>query len=190
MTAARAALLGLVAAAFMVLATTGTSSAEARPDTIDIDSLDMVPERTWGVSGQNPDATQTPTLDVLVWDFAEIGDRMFVAGAFLNVQESKDATPIPQAYVAAFDVDTGDWISTWTPQLDRVVYALDVTDTGQLLVGGEFETVNGQARAGLVALDPITGAIDPTFAGAVERPWSELRAMVRDIEVVGSQIYV
>lgn len=181
---------GLAVISFAILATAGASSAEARPDTIDLESLDMVPERTWGVSGQNPDTTQTPTLDVLVWDFAEIGDRMFVAGAFLNVQESQDATPIPQAYVAAFDVDTGDWISTWTPQLDRMVYALDVTDSGALLVGGEFETVNGQARAGLVALDPITGAIDTSFAGAVERPWSALRAMVRDIEVIGSDIYV
>lgn len=190
MRAIRTALVTLAVAAFAVLAMAGPSSAEARPDTIDLDSLNPVPERTWGVSGQNPAATQTPTLDVLVWDFAEIGDRMFVAGAFLNVQESSDATPIPQAYVAAFDVDTGEWISTWTPQLDRVVYALDVTDSGALLVGGEFETVNGQARAGLVALDPITGAIDPSFAGAVERPWSELRAMVRDIEVIGSEIYV
>lgn len=176
--------------AIVSLAAPTASSAEPRPDTIDLDALDMVPERTWGVSGQEPSTTQTPTLDVLVWDFAEIGDRMFVAGAFLNVQESKNATPIPQPYVAAFDVDTGDWISTWTPQVDRVVYALDVLPNGSLLLGGEFETVNGQARRGLVALDPLTGAIDTSFTGAVDRPWSEFRAMVRDIEVVGSEIYV
>ncbi|MEM9564347.1 MAG: hypothetical protein AAGA93_17115 [Actinomycetota bacterium] len=182
--------IGLLGAAASVLLGPVAPAAATNPDTIDLDALDLVPERTWGVSGQDPASTQTPTLDVLVWDFVQIGDRMFVAGGFLNVQESRDATPIPQAYVAAFDVDTGDWISTWTPELDRIVYAIDVLPNGSLLVGGEFETVNGQARRGLVALDPITGAIDPSFAGAVDRPWSQLRAMVREIEIDGSDIYV
>ncbi len=185
-----AGLLALVGVSLAVLAGPASPAAAAHPDSIEIESLDMVPERVWGVSGQNPADTQTETLDVLVWDFTQIGNRMFVAGGFLNVQESKNATPIPQPYVAAFDVDTGDWISTWTPQLDRVVYALDVAPNGSLLVGGEFESVNGQARRGLVALDPMTGAIDPSFEGAVDRPWSSRRAMVREIEVIGSEVYV
>ena len=156
---------------------------------IDVDNLDPVPERMWGVSGLDVDATQTSTLDVLVWDMVQIGDRMFVGGGFLDVQENKDATPIDQSFIAAFDVRTGDWIDTWRPTVDRVVYALAEHD-GRLLVGGEFEQVNGQARTGLVALDPLTGATDGTFAGFVERPWSNLRAMVRDIEVRGDNIYV
>lgn len=188
-TVAIAALL-LVAGLVPVVLSAAPAPAAGKPDTIDLDSLNMVPERTWGVSGQNPAQTQTPTLDVLVWDFAQIGDRMFVAGGFLNVQESKNATPIPQPYVAAFDVDSGDWVSTWTPAIDRAVYALEVLPNGSLLVGGEFETVNGQARRGLVALDPTTGDIDPSFEGAVDRPWSTNRAMVREIEIDGDQIYV
>ena len=191
-------LTGILGVALAVAAATlaslvvspGGPAAAAHPDTVDLDALDMVPVPTWGVSGQNPAETQTASLDVLVWDFKQIGDRMFVAGGFLNVQETKTSTPIPQAFVAAFDVDTGEWISTWTPQLDRIAYALDESPSGALLVGGEFETVNGQTRRGLVALDPITGAIDPSFAGAVDRPWSTNRAMVREIEVVGSTIYV
>jgi hypothetical protein len=189
----RLLLVGLMAASAALAGVVGgvaPPAAAANPDTIDLDALDMVPVEMWGVSGQDPSQTQTQTLDVLVWDFAQSGDRMFVAGGFLNVQESKNATPIPQAYVAAFDVDTGDWISTWTPTLDRVAYALDVLPNGSVLVGGEFETVNGQARRGLVALDPLTGEIDPSFEGAVERPWSSARAMVREIEIVGSDIYV
>ncbi len=164
------------------------ASALEQPD-IDIDNLDMVPLRTWGVSGQEPTNTQTSTLDVLVWDFAQVGDRMFVGGAFLNVQESKTSTPIPQSFVAAFDITTGVWIDTWRPKLDRAVYSLEVFG-GSLIVGGEFETVNGQARAGLVALDPITGQIDQSFAGSVDRPWSDNRAMVRDMEVDGQSLYV
>ncbi len=165
------------------------AAAPAVEPWVDVDNLDPVPERMWGVSGQDPAATQTPSLDVLVWDMVQIGDRMFVGGGFLDVQEHKDAVPIRQSFVAAFDMRTGDWIDTWRPTVDRIVYSLAEYD-GKLLVGGEFEMVNGQSRTGLVALDPITGATDPTFAGYVERPWSSLRAMVRDIEVRGDNIYI
>ncbi len=181
------ALAGTVA---MVVGASAPAAATDHPDTIDLTQLSMVPERTWGVSGNDASQTQTQTLDNLVWDFVQSGDRMFVGGAFLNVQQDANATPIVQSFVAAFDVDTGDWISTWTPVLDRAVYALDVLPNGSVLVGGEFETVNGQARKGLVALDPLTGAIDPNFAGRVDRPWSTLRAVVRDIKVDGAQVYI
>ncbi len=185
--AAAAFLLALVS----VVAVAPPDEASAINETpIDLQNLDLVPLRTWGVSGQDPTQTQTSTLDVLVWDFAQIGDRMFVGGGFLNVQESKNSTPIRQSFIAAFDLNTGDWIESWRPTVDRVVYALDVAPNGSLLVGGEFEAVNGRLRRGLVALDPITGAIDPTFVGRVDRPWSDARAMVRDIEVIGDDTYV
>jgi hypothetical protein len=167
----------------------GPTSAVPDPQ-VAVDELDPVPVAMWGVSGQDPDSTQTPSVEVLVWDFQQIGDRLFVGGAFLNVQESRFSAPIAQRSVAAFDVNTGEWISTWTPEFDRAVYSLALSPSGSLLVGGEFEQVNGQDRAGLVALDPLTGAIDPTFEGSVDRPWSDNRAQVRQIRVVDQQIYV
>ena len=178
----------LLLASVLVIASPTATEAQADVE-IDLANLDLVPLRQWGVSGQTPAQTQTPSLDVLVWDFAQIGDRMFVGGAFLNVQEDSAATPIPQPYVAAFDLNTGDWIDTWTPTIDRAVYSL-AEFNGKLLVGGEFEQVNGTAREGLVALDPITGAIDTEFTGFVERPWSDQRAMVRTIKVEGNDVYV
>lgn len=179
----------LVAMGLLAVGQSPVSALEQPP--IDLDTLEMVPERMWGVSGQNPANTQTETLDVLVYDFAQSGDYMFVGGAFLNVQESKRSTPIRQSYVAAFDIYTGDWVSTWTPTFDRAVYALEVLPNGSLLVGGEFEQVNGVARRGLVALDPVTGQIDPSFSGAVDRPWSSRRATVRDMKVEpNGQVYV
>jgi len=164
-------------------------SDDAHPP-IDIATLDNIPVETWGVSGQNPGQTQTPSLDVLVWDIQQVGDRIFVGGGFLNVQEDENATPIPQPYLAAFDLDTGEWESTCTPDFDRIIYALTVNARGKLLVGGEFTEVNGQPREGLVALDPDTCQVDPLFEGAVERPWSSKRAMVRELEVVNGELYV
>ena len=170
-------------------ASVGRADAQVAEPWIDLPNLDPVPERAWGVSGVNPADTQTQSLDVLVWDMVQIDDRMFVGGAFLNVQEDKDSAPIAQSFVAAFDARSGDWISDWRPTIDRAVYSLAAYD-GMLLVGGEFEQVNGRSRTGLVALDPITGATDANFDGYVERPWSELRAIVRDIKVDGDNIYV
>ncbi len=184
LTAITAALVTLLATLAFSLAPTA-SSAQAN---FDITNLNMVPERGWGVADQTPLETQTSSLDVLVWDFAQIGNRMFVGGAFLNVQESKYSAPISQPYVAAFDVTTGDWISTWRPQLDRAVYSLE-SFNGMLIVGGEFTNVNGAPREALVALDPTTGATVNSFAGRMERPWSDKRAMVRDLQVDGSRLY-
>ncbi len=164
-------------------------SDDAHP-AVDVASLDNIPVETWGVSGQDPASTQTPSLEVLVWDIQQAGGRIFVAGGFLNVQENKDATPIPQPYLAAFDVNTGEWISTCTPQLDRIAYSLTVNSRGALLVGGEFTQVNGQPREGLVALDPATCDIDSAFEGSLERPWSSKRAMARELEVVDGTLYV
>ncbi len=190
--ARRAALLiatSVLAATTLVVATPGVGEAQAQPVDVDLAGLDLVPLPGWGVSGLEPASTQTPSLDVLVWDFAQVGNRMFIGGAFLNVQESNYSEPISQHYIAAFDLTSGDWISTWRPQLDNAVYSLENLD-GTLVVGGEFEQVNGVARTGLVALDPVTGEIDPGFDASVERPWSDLRAMVRDMKVVGDELYV
>lgn len=165
------------------------ASAAQHPQ-VDVGSLDMVPLNVDGVSGLNTEQTQTPTIENLVWDIQEAGGRIFVGGAFLQAQQGKTATPVAQPHLAAFDVDTGDWVSTCRPELDRAVYSLDVTPQGKLLVGGEFENVNGTVRHGLVALDPATCEIDPTFAGAVDRPYSENRAMVRDMNLVGDTLYI
>lgn len=184
------AAFGLAAVTFSAAVTPSPAQAIVQPATINLDTMDMVPVRTWGVSGVDPAETQTPSLDVLVWDFAQIGTRMFLGGAFLNTQENKTATPVSQPFVAAFDLYSGDFIDSWRPQLDRAVYSLDVLPNGSLLVGGEFESVNGVTRRGLVALDPTTGAIDPTFTATVDRPWSDLRAVVRDVKIDGDQLYL
>jgi chitodextrinase len=195
----RLKLLLFVGLAAIVSARLATKAEDASANTaiggdahgaVNVANLDNIPVEVWGVSGQNPASTQTPSLEVLVWDIQQAGDRVFVAGGFLNVQEDRDATPISQPYLAAFDLNTGDWISTCVPSFDRIVYALSINSRGKLIVGGEFTTVNGTAREGLVALHPETCEIDQSFAGAVERPWSTNRAMVREVEVVGDDLYI
>ncbi|MFN8050388.1 MAG: hypothetical protein U0Q22_03040 [Acidimicrobiales bacterium] len=154
---------------------------------VDLSSLNPDPIKQWGVVGEGNSYTAAKSQ---VWDFQEIGNRIYVAGIFTGVQRNGDdptSTVISQPYLAAFDRDSGAWIPTFTPQLDRAVYALETSPNGNLLVGGEFTTVNGVARTGLVMLDPITGATVPGFGASIS---AASQPMVRDILRVGSQIYV
>jgi uncharacterized delta-60 repeat protein len=52
---------------------------------------------------------------------------------------------------------------------DRDVYGLAVQTDGKILVGGTFENFNGEARQGIVRLQP-NGAIDTTFAAVTFDP--------------------
>ncbi len=182
-------LVGACGLALAGLLLTGQMASAGQNTPIDVDSLDMVPLKIDGVSGQDPASTQTPTLENLVYDIQQAGNRIFVGGAFLNVQKGKGAAGVSQPYLAAFDVDTGAWIEDCRPSFDRAVYALDRNADGKLLVGGEFETVNGQVRRGLVALDPATCQTDATFQGSIDRPYSDNRAGIRDMAVVGDDLY-
>ena len=99
-------------------------SDDAHPD-VDVNTLDNIPVQTWGVTNEASHLSQTPSLDVEVWDIQQAGTRMFVGGMFLDVQEDRNTTPIRQAYLAAFDVNTGDWISSCRPVFDRTVTLKD-----------------------------------------------------------------
>ncbi len=155
---------------------------------VDLTALSTTPIRQWGVVGAGLTvSTPKPT----VWDFAEIGNRIYVAGTFTGVQRygfDPNSQVITQSYLAAFDRDSGAWIPTFQPVINRTVYSLAVTPSGKLLVGGEFDQVNGQSRIGLVALDPTTGATDPTFPTTITR--TNGRAMVRTMEIVGTSLYI
>jgi len=182
----------LLAALVVVQPTRSAEDAGAsinQGTSFDPSTLDETPLQSHGVT--NPSGGPQYPAIAAVFDFAEIGDRIFVGGHFPTVQESWNGPSHNQSYVAAFDRDSGDWISTWTPTLDGAVYALDVSNNGTLLVGGEFTTVNGATREGMVALDPITGSVDNTYAASVENWWGGgAPAVVRNFEKVGTDVYV
>ena len=157
---------------------------------VDLSTLSMIPTAMGGVVNPDPARTQTSSLASYVWAIRQAGSKIFVGGMFLDVKENATATAVRQPFLAAFDLDTGAWDSTCRPALDNAVYALAVSPTGSLLVGGEFTTVNGLPRTGLVALDPATCAVDPTFPDLVQRPYSTTRAVVRDLVVAGGKLYV
>ncbi|MEM9201526.1 MAG: putative Ig domain-containing protein [Actinomycetota bacterium] len=177
----------LALAAVLVVTAVWSGDAQAQAERpVVIEALDTTPERGAGVVGFTQPAVSSQNWRVR--SFAQIGDVMYVAGSFLQVRAA-DGTLADQPYLAAFDVDTGDWIPGFRPALDDVVWDIAATNDGRLLVGGEFDTVNGEARTGIVLLD-TAGAIDASFVTTVANAGSDYESTVRTIAVDGSTIYL
>lgn len=116
--------------------------------------------------------------------FAEIGDLVYVGGTFTEVRAASASTWQAKPYLFAYHRDTGALATAFQPVLDGAVNTLAVSPTGLLIVGGAFKNVNGVARRNLVALDPVTGATDPGWAGRSDG------GVVRDMVVHGNWLYL
>ena len=169
--------LGVVATAIIV--TGGADAANPIPDeglpSIPFAALPIVSERTEvlaaGVTGINTANDSFPSTNIRVTSFAEIGSTMYVGGKFKQVFVPATGIRHEQPFVAAFDRNTGAWISSFRPTLDGNVWDLHATADGRLIVAGQFTNVNGVANTrGVAMLDPSTGAVDPSWRGASRSP--------------------
>nr|WP_254450703.1 fibrinogen-like YCDxxxxGGGW domain-containing protein [Aeromicrobium stalagmiti] len=146
---------------------------------------------SWGVTGLGNGGTTENATEVQA--FAQIGNTMYVGGNFTTVLKGASATGddrVAQPYLAAFDATTGDFIRSFTPQLNSMVKSLTALPNGKLAVGGEFTQVSGTARSGLVVLDPQTGALDPSWTTNLENRVSGGVVSVRGLDTDGTYLYL
>lgn len=151
--------------------------------------LKNIPEfAPWGVTGM--DHTGEDEIDpwnTTVNVLKVHGDRVFVGGRFTDVQQGPSGPAYPQASLAAFDLD-GNWISSFNPVFAGRVWAMTFTDDNKLIVGGDFTSVDGQPdTAGLVALDPNTGEVIPTWKANISH--TSETAIVRGLDQRNGWIY-
>jgi hypothetical protein len=143
----------------------------------------------WGVNGLANG--RTGELNVEVQDFTQSGDTVYVAGNFRYVQRNADGLDrVEQPYVAGFNVDTGEWVSTFRPVLNGQVKSVAVLPNGKLVVGGEFTTANGAPAVGIAALDPVTGATDPAWRLQLENRLTGGVVQVRALSVKNDWLYL
>ena len=99
--------------------------------------------------------------------------KLYVGGIFTTVQGQ------PRGNLAAVDPATGTVDPTWTPDAELIpndvspndpphnntpIRALAVSPDGaRIYVGGDMDLLNGAAHPALAAVDPTTGAVDPSF---------------------------
>ena len=144
----------------------------------------------WGVAGLGAGpSTKEGSNEVSA--FAEGNGLVYVGGNFTRVQRTSSGTgQVAQAYLAAFNAQTGEWVSTFRPTFDNQVKSLAVLPDGRVAAGGYFATVNGRSSPGFVVLNPATGATDTSFTTRVVNTLSGGVPAVRSLDVQGSWLYL
>ena len=155
----------LTTASYPAIPAEGLAASTVRPMASSTTSL-TTPWGVTGILGANSE------LNMEVESFAQIGNVMYVGGGFQYVQKGPNpaaADKIAQPWLAGFDVNTGEWLSSFRPKLNAIVWDLQATPDGKLVVGGEFTSVNGVIGVnGIAALDPITGATVSGWSASVD----------------------
>ncbi len=129
-------------------------------------------------------------LNTYVQAIAQSGDYVYVAGDFAHIRNDKTGEVIYQHNIAAFNVHTGEPLRSFRPQLDQQVKALTTLPNGNIVIGGEFSTVNGSPAMGLAVLDPVTGALDQSYTWNVINRNTGGVTKVHSLAVDNNYLYV
>lgn len=134
-------------------------------------------------------ADQLPTWQVngVVWKMATSGNTVYAVGSFTKARPPGvpvgGAGEINANNAFAFDITTGERVAGFAPQLNGQALAAEVSPDGATLyIGGDFTTVDGQARNHLAAFDTATGQLTP-WAPSTD-------GQVRALAVTGTDVYV
>ncbi|GAB3592738.1 hypothetical protein GCM10027446_13910 [Angustibacter peucedani] len=166
----------------------GTAASTVRP----LLSSTTSTATPWGVTGVVGGGTGE--LNLQVQTFAQVGRTMYVGGKFEWVQ--KGATPGPdekihQSYLAGFDIETGEWKSSFLPQLNGTVWDLQALPDGKLVAAGEFTSANGLPDTQhVVELDPETGAVVDGWRANITTTSTTQPANVRALDYQDGYLYV
>jgi PKD repeat protein len=171
---------GLLISAAMVLSLVGLPSL-AQADTAPADPTD--PKTPVTVSA---DPLPTVQIDGVVWTQLIVGNTVYVGGNFTTARPAGAAAGVnttPRANLLAYNLTTGELITTWAPTTNGEVYTLVASpDKSVIYAGGAFTTVNGIIRNRIVALNPSTGAVINSFQAGAD-------ASVRAIVPTDSAVY-
>ncbi len=144
----------------------------------------------WGVAGPKPSSREG---DIEVQAFVQSGNRMYVGGNFSSVQRTANASgpdKVSQAFLAAFDVSTGELIRGFTPTLNGSVMDLTALPNGNIVAAGTFSSANGKAAAAIVALDPMTGTTAANWSVSPVNRMSSGTLSVGALSISGNWLYL
>ncbi|MGY1741766.1 MULTISPECIES: PKD domain-containing protein [unclassified Blastococcus] len=133
------------------------------------------------------DALPTTQIDGVGWAQAIVGDTVYVGGAFTSARPAgapAGTGETPRSNLLAYDVRTGELISSFAPVVNGQVLAVAASPDGSRLhIGGDFTAVDGQTRNRVAAFDTATGAL---VAG-----WSpSVSSQVRAIAATNGTVYL
>jgi hypothetical protein len=159
----------LAALSLAVPAQADTVPSGSKPPTVSADPLP-----TWQVNG-------------VVWSAVTVGNTVYATGQFTKARPPGTATgsakEVTRNNLLAFDIRTGGLITSFNHSLNAQGLRVAASPDGsRVYVGGEFTTVDGQARHHIAAFDTATGALDSHFKPSVS-------SKVRAIAATNSMVY-
>ena len=140
------------------------SPGGAQANSIAVSSLADHQQTNWGLSDFG-DSRSIADFSSLGWALEEAGDGVLVGGNFLNVRNNSRTESQP--YLAKFDISTGVWDDSFTPDVESPILAIQNDDDGNTFLGGEIDRYNGAQVGALIKIDPDTGVQDFSFQGRV-----------------------
>src|SRR3712207_2154462 len=114
-------------------------------------------------------ADPLPTVQIngVAWAQAVVGNTVYVAGEFTRVRPAGAAPGTQETvrnHLLAYDIRTGELIPGFAPRLNAQAVSIAATPDGsRIYVGGDFTTVDGQARGRIAAFSTATGQLVPDF---------------------------
>lgn len=143
----------------------------------------------WGVSGLANGSTSEMSTEVQ--SVTQSGNNVYTGGNFKYIQQSRTgAGQVQQSYLAAFNVDSGNWVSTFRPTFNGQVKALATLPNGLVVAGGEFTVANGAPHAGIVVLNPGDGSTNSSVNVNMRNALSSGVLQVRSLKVEAPWLYI
>ena len=136
------------------------------------------------------DVLPTVQIDGVVWAEKVVGNTVYAGGSFANARPAGAAAGTnltPRGNLLAFDITTGNLITSFAPSLNAQVKAVTASPDGtRLYVGGAFTTADGVARYRIAAYDTASGALVTTFAPSVDATVLAIAATNTTVYVAGN----
>lgn len=138
-----------------------------------------------GVSNRDVDTSNN--IDASVWAMESEGSVLFTGGKFRTVRDRSARADVTQAYLAAFDANTGEFIPWFRPQVNGAVYDVKSMGDGRIMIAGEFTEVNGRpGTAGLAVINIADGSVDTSFQARFR---GGAKPVVRSIAVTADSVF-
>jgi PKD repeat protein len=158
-------LIGLLAAALIAANLSVVTIATSTPAAADTAPVDPTLPETVSAA-----ALPTVQINGVVWAQVIVGNRVYATGQFTQARPAGAAAgtnETPRSNILAYDLTTGELITSWAPTLNAQGLAIAASADGSTIyVGGDFDQVNGQWRSRIAAIDAQTGAVKAFNPGA------------------------
>ncbi|MBM7518312.1 hypothetical protein [Nocardioides nitrophenolicus] len=128
-------------------------------------------------------------MDGAVYAMTRVGDQVIVGGTFTRVRNAGSSVDIPRTNLFAFNAFTGQVSTTFAPNPNDRVYALQPASDGtSVYIGGAFTSATSGgvsvAVSRLYKADVTTGARVAAFQPGT------VNGQVRDLSVTGNRLWV